>query len=171
MKDLGIIQKIINKFNLTPLKEEGGFFIETYRSAEIIGKGNLPLRYKSARHFSTSILYLITYDNYSALHKVASDEIFHFYLGDAVIMLNLFGDGSSQKIKLGSDIFNDEYVQYLVPKNTWQGAKLAEGGTYALLGTTVSPGFEFEDYVFAGPYKNELLHKYPDSASMINELI
>ncbi len=171
MKDLEIIRKIINKFNLTPLKEEGGFFTETYRSDEKIERDCLPSRYKSGRHFSTSILYLITYDNYSALHKVISDEIFHFYMGDPVIMLNLFEDGSSGIINLGNDIFNDEYIQYTVPGNTWQGAKLAAGGEYALLGTTVSPGFEFEDYVSAGSCKNELLSKYPDHAFLINELI
>ncbi|MCE5329186.1 cupin domain-containing protein [bacterium] len=171
MKDLEIIRKIIKKFNLTPLKGEGGFFTETYRSDETIEKNSLPLRYRSGRHFSTSILYLITYNNYSELHKVASDEIFHFYLGDAVVMLNLFEDGSSGIINLGNNIFNDEHIQYTVPRNTWQGAKLAEGGTYALLGTTVAPGFEFEDYVGAGSHKNELLHKYPDHAYLINELI
>ncbi|MCL6088109.1 MAG: cupin domain-containing protein [Actinobacteria bacterium] len=166
-----IIRKIIKKFNLTPLKEEGGFFTETYRSDETIGKESLPLRYKSERNLSASILYLITYNNYSALHKVASDEVFHFYLGDAVVMLNLFEDGSSGIINLGNNIFNDEHIQYVVPRNTWQGAKLAEGGNYALLGTTVAPGFEFEDYISAETYKNELLHKYPYHAYLINELI
>ena len=166
-----IILKIINKFNMIPLKDEGGYFTETYRSKEKIEVKNLPLRYKSKRCFLTSILYLITPEHYSFLHKIFSDEIFHFYLGDSVIMLNLFEEGSSKIVKMGSDIFADENIQHIVPKNTWQGAKLEEGGSFALLGTTVSPGFEFEDYISAKPYKDEILKKYPAFNSLINELI
>jgi predicted cupin superfamily sugar epimerase len=87
------------------------------------------------------------------------------------MMLNLFEGGKGQITKMGSNIFAGEQVQYLVPKNTWQGAKLAKGGRFALLGTTVSPGFEFEDFIQAKTYKNEILNKYPDFASLINELI
>ena len=171
MKNSDLVEKIIKKFNLTSLEDEGGYFTETYRSEEIILKEHLPLRYKSARNFSTSILYLITPDNFSALHKVASDEMFHFYMGDQVIMLNLFESGKGQIIKMGSNIFSGEQIQYLVPKNTWQGAKLAKGGKFALLGTTVSPGFEYEDFVQAKTYKNEILKQYPDFAPLINEFI
>ena len=166
-----LIEKIIKKFNMVSLENEGGYFVETHRSEESIPKGNLPPRYKSARNFSTTILYLITSDNFSSLHKVASDEMFHFYMGDQVIMLNLSEDGKGQTIKLGSNIFEGEQIQYLVPKNTWQGAKLADGGEFALLGTTVSPGFEFEDFTKAKTCKNEILSKYPDFASLINELV
>ena len=72
---------------------------------------------------------------------------------------------------MGSNIFAGESVQYVVPKNTWQGAKLEKGGSFALLGTSVSPGFEFEDYVSAKPYKDELINRYPNLSSLINELI
>lgn len=171
MKNNDLVEKIIKKFNLTSLEDEGGYFTETYRSEERILKEHLPPGYKSSRNFSTSILYLITPYNFSSLHKVASDEVFHFYLGDQVMMLNLFEGGKGQITKMGSNIFAGEQVQYLVPKNTWQGAKLAKGGRFALLGTTVSPGFEFEDFIQAKTYKNEILNKYPDFASLINELI
>jgi hypothetical protein len=171
MKNDALLEKIIKKFNMVPLEGEGGYFIETYRSEEKIIKGDLPLRYKSARCFSTSILYLITADNFSSLHKVVSDEMFHFYLGDTVRMLNLFEDGRGREIKMGNNIFEEEQIQYLVPKNTWQGAKLAKGGRFALLGTTVSPGFEYEDFVQAKDYKNEILNKYPEFATLISEFI
>jgi uncharacterized protein len=171
MRSEDLVKKIIEKFNMTYLENEGGYFTETYRSGEIFLKEQLPLRYKSARSFSTSILYLITPDNFSSLHKVASDELFHFYLGDQVMMLNLFEDGTGQEIKIGSDIFAGEQIQYLVPKNTWQGARLADGGKFALLGTTVSPGFEYEDFILAKTFKNDILNKYPEFASLINELI
>jgi len=171
MEHDSLIKEIIKKFDMTPLENEGGYFSETYRSEEMIAKEYLPTRYRSSRCFFTSILYLITPDSFSSLHKVASDEMFHFYLGDPVVMLNLFEDGKGQKIKLGSNIFSGEQVQYLVPKNTWQGAKLEKGGKFALLGTTVSPGFEYEDYIQAKIYKNEILNKYPDFTVLINELI
>lgn len=171
MKNSDIVEKIIKKFNLAGLEDEGGYFYETYRSEEIISKKDLPPGYKSSRNFSTSILYLITPDNFSTLHKVISDEMFHFYMGDQVIMLNLFEDGKGREIRLGSNIFEGEQVQHLVPKNTWQGAKLAKGGRFALLGTTVSPGFEFEDYIPAKNFKDEILKKYPEFSSIINELI
>jgi len=171
MKNNDLVEKIVKKFNMTSLEDEGGYFTETYRSEEIILKENLPRRYKSARNFSTSILYLITPDNFSSLHKVASDEMFHFYLGDPVLVLNLFEDGKVLEVKMGSNIFAEEQLQYLVPKNTWQGAKLVKGGKFALLGTTVSPGFEFEDFINAKAYKNEILNQYPDFDSLINELI
>ena len=171
MENDEIISKIIKKFNMVPLKNEGGYFTETYRSDEVINVKSLPLRYKSERCFSTSILYLITPERCSSLHKVFSDEIFHFYLGDTVIMLNLFEDSSSKIIKIGSNIFAGEDIQHIIPKNTWQGTKLKEGGRFALLGTTVSPGFEFEDYVSAKSYKDELLNRYPNLSLLINELI
>ena len=171
MKKDDLVEKIIKKFNMTLLEGEGGYFTETYRCEEKVLKEHLPQRYNSARDFSTSILYLITPDNFSSLHKVASDEIFHFYLGDPVVMLNLFEDGKGLEIKMGSNIVNGEHIQYLVPKNTWQGAKLVKGGKFALLGTTVSPGFEYEDFVQARGYKKDILDKYPDYSSLIEELI
>lgn len=171
MKDDDLVKKIIKKFDMIPLENEGGYFTETYRSQELILKEHLPLRYKSERCFLTSILYLITPDSFSSLHKVVSDEMFHFYLGDPVVMLNLFEDGKGQEIKLGSNIFGGEQVQYLVPKNTWQGAKLVKGGRFALLGTTVSPGFEYEDFILAKAYESEIINKYPEFSVLITELI
>ncbi|MEI8124034.1 MAG: cupin domain-containing protein, partial [bacterium] len=105
-----LIEEIVKKFSMISLEDEGGYFVETHRSEESIPKGNLPPRYKSARNFSTTILYLITSDNFSSLHKVASDEMFHFYMGDQVIMLNLSEDGKGQTIKLGSNIFEGEQI-------------------------------------------------------------
>ena len=171
MEDDDLVKKIIKKFDMAPLENEGGYFTETYKSEELILKEHLPLRYKSARCFLTSILYLITPDSFSSLHKVASDEMFHFYLGDPVVMLNLFEDGKGQEIKLGSNIFSSEQVQYLVPKHTWQGAKLVKGGRFALLGTTVSPGFEYEDFISVKNYKDKILKEYPEFYYLINELI
>jgi len=85
--------QIIELFKMKPLREEGGYYVETYRSAEKIAKSGLPRRYEGARNMSTAILYLVTPEAFSRLHRVKSDEVFHFYLGDCVTMLKLHGRG------------------------------------------------------------------------------
>lgn len=119
---------LIRLLSLEPLPVEGGFFRETYRSA-----------------YSTAIYYLLTPDTYSAIHRLPSAEVFHFYYGDPVQMLLLPQDGDARVVLLGNDpdgVFNPQVV---VPAGVWQGSCLAEGGRLALLGTTVSPAFEFSD--------------------------
>ncbi len=138
---------IVKLLNLKPLEIEGGYFRETYRSGDILSKDVLPSRYLSDRCLGTAIYYLLTPDNFSALHKVNSDEIFHFYLGDPVEMLLLYPDGTGREVTLGQDIQNGQLIQLVVPRGVWQGASLQKGGGFALLGTTVSPGFEYQDYI------------------------
>lgn len=132
--------------NLKPHPEEGGYFIETYRSSETILEKVLPSRYEGVRTFGTAIYYLLTPETFSAMHRLRSDEIFHFYLGDPVEMLQLWPDGPGRIVILGSDILDRMQPQVVVPRGVWQGARLLNGGKFALLGTTVSPGFEFADY-------------------------
>jgi predicted cupin superfamily sugar epimerase len=160
--------EIISKFGLEPLPEEGGYYAETYRSDETIPKSVLPRRYKSDKVYGTAIYYLITPDSFSALHRLPTDENFHFYLGDPVIMLQLFEDGSSKKITLGQQIMEDQYVQVVVPKGTWQGSFLADGGRFAFMGTTMAPGFDFSDYESGS--RNELINQYPDRKDLIIRL-
>lgn len=163
------IEKIIRQLGLIPLNEEGGMYAEVYRSKEYIGKESLPNRYDSKRCFYSSIYYLITADNFSRLHKIKSDEIYHFYYGDSVEMINLFQDGSYKMLILGQDILCGEKIQHLVAAGVWQGAKLRNGGNFALLGTTVSPGFEFEDFTSASRQKEALLKKYSDIKTQLAE--
>jgi predicted cupin superfamily sugar epimerase len=160
--------EIIERLGMQPLREEGGYYVETYKSEEVISKLALPDRYPSARAFGTAIFYLLTPDTFSALHRLASEEIFHFYLGDPVTMLQLHADGSSQVATLGQDIFAGQELQVVVPRGTWQGSFLNEGGEFALLGCTVSPGFEYEDYE-AGS-REELLAQYPGHRELILRL-
>ncbi|HBG27481.1 MAG: hypothetical protein A2Y10_02810 [Planctomycetes bacterium GWF2_41_51] len=136
--------ELIKYFNMKPLPDEGGYYIETYRSSEKIS--GLPNRYDGPRNFSTAILYLITPTSFSKLHRVKSDEIFHFYLGDAVEMLKISDNGKIKIEILGTDILKNQKPQVVVEKNIWQGTKLTPGGKFALLGCTVAPGFEFSDY-------------------------
>jgi len=161
-------EEIIELLGLEPLKPEGGFYRETYRSEEKIPADALPERYATARVFSTAIYYLLTPESTSTLHRVASDEIFHFYLGDPVCMLQLHPDGRSEVITLGPAIERGEKLQVVVPRGSWQGSYLKEGGRFALLGTTVAPGFEFGDYE-AGVLES-LIEKYPEREDLIRRL-
>jgi predicted cupin superfamily sugar epimerase len=161
--------KIIEILKLEPLHFEGGFFKETYRSDEFISNSNLPNRYKSGRAFSTAIYYLLTPTTFSTLHSLPTDEIFHFYLGDPVEMLQLYNDGTGKIISIGNDVENGYTPQVIVPKFTWQGSRLIDGGEFALLGTTMAPSFELEDFI--APDKQELIRTYPEFKNMIIKLI
>jgi predicted cupin superfamily sugar epimerase len=161
-------EQIIEFFGMKPLREEGGYYVESYRAAEKIGRAGLPGRYAGHRSLSTAILYLLTPDTHSALHRLKSDEVFHFYLGDPATMLQLHPDGASETITLGQDILNGQRVQVTVPAGTWQGCFLDEGGIFALMGTTVAPGFESADFEPAA--REELLQQYPEQRQLILKL-
>lgn len=153
---------------LEPHPCEGGWFVQTWRADEIIPKTVLPERYPSERAAGTAIYYLLEPHTFSEMHRLASDEIFHFYLGDAVEMLQLWPDGSVRTVMLGHDIAAGMHVQMLVPKGVWQGSRLVPGGKYALLGCTVSPGFDYADYETGK--RDALVREYPAAAEMIREL-
>ena len=102
------------------------------------------------------------------MHKLLTDEIFHFYLGDPVTMLQIHPDGHSETITLGPDIFAGQNVQCIVSANVWQGMYLNEGGGFALMGTTVAPAFDFEDFEVAD--RDTLLKEYPGHAELIKRL-
>ena len=150
---------------LTPHPVEGGYFAETYRSADRIPAAALPSHYRGARAASTAIYYLLTPDTFSAMHRLTSDEIFHFYLGDPVEMLQLRPDGSHEVVVIGPDLEAGQRPQVVVPRHIWQGARLIPGGRYALLGTTVAPGFDYADYETA-PLPT-LLATHPTAKSLI----
>jgi len=156
---------------LQPHPCEGGWYIRTWESWEFI---SLP-RYKGERRTSTAIYYLLEPDTFSEMHMLASDEIFHHYLGGAVEMLMLLPDGSSQRVVIGKDLAAGQRPQHVVPRGVWQGSRLLpkisglhEPEGFALLGCTVSPGFEFEDY--QGASASELIARWPNEAEMIRAL-
>jgi hypothetical protein len=147
---------------LEPHPVEGGWYRRTYTSA---GSVELP---RGARAQGTAIYYLLEAGIFSEMHRVASDEIFHFYLGDPVEMLLLHPDGHSVLLTLGQDLAAGQRPQILVPAGVWQGERLVEGGKLALFGCTVTPGFDFADYM-SGSYA-ELSEKWPAVAERIREL-
>ena len=150
---------------LTPHPAEGGYFAETYRSPDQVPAAALPSHYGAGRAASTAIYYLLTPDTFSAMHRLASDEIFHFYLGDPVEMLHLHPDGSHRILGLGPNLEAGQRPQVIVPRNIWQGARLIPGGHYALLGTTVAPGFDYTDYETA--LRASLLATHPTAKDLI----
>ena len=140
-------EQIIEKLDLKPLPGEGGFYRETYRSEKVDAPATIfGINSTESRVISTAIYYLVTAESFSALHRIESDEVFHFYSGDPVEMIQIDHNGKLTRHMLGSDIFNGESPQVVVRKGTWQGLKLKNGGAWALMGTTVSPGFEFQDF-------------------------
>lgn len=157
--------QIIALLNLKPHPEEGGYFVESYRSSETIPDKALPSRYEGDRCFGTAIYYLLTPETYSAMHRLQSDEIFHFYLGDPVEMLQLLPDGSGKVTIIGFDILHGMRPQVVVPKGAWQGARVLKDGEFALLGATVSPGFEFADY--EPGRRDELVGSHPKFRDLI----
>jgi predicted cupin superfamily sugar epimerase len=154
---------------LKPHPQEGGWYIRTYEAAEtipaeIFSDG----RYKGPRRVVTAIYYLLEPDTFSEMHLLQSDEIFHFYAGDAVEMLQLFPGGERRAVIIGNDIAKGQRPQFVVPRGVWQGSRLVPGGAWALLGCTVSPGFEFEDYT-AGD-RATLTTEWPEAAALIQAL-
>lgn len=143
---MNIAQQIIETYKLEPLPSEGGYYRETYRSGEVLSNDQLSNRYNGERSLYTCIYYLLTPDSRSLIHRIKSDEIFHFYSGDEVEMLLLFPDGGGKLITLGSKLSEENNFQQIVRHGEWIGMRLIPGGEYALMGTTVSPGFEFEDF-------------------------
>ena len=109
-------EQIKAKLKLRPHPEEGGYYAETYRSGTWISKEALPAGYAGARSISTAIYYLLTPDTFSAMHRLLTDEVFHFYLGDPAEMLQLWPDGSGKILTLGTEILHGMHLQAVVPK-------------------------------------------------------
>jgi len=161
---------LIERMGLVPLPVEGGHYRQTWVSAEAVAAAGLPARYGRDKPLGTAIYYLLTDDpdSFSALHRLPTDEVYHFYLGDPVEMLLLHPGGRGEAIALGPDILAGQRVQLVVPRGVWQGSRLAPGGRFALMGTTMAPGFDPADYEGGG--REGLIRAYPDQAERIRRL-
>ena len=138
--------QIIDLLGLEPLPQEGGYFRETHRSNWSAPPSALPDAYGSERPLGSAIYYLITAYDCSRMHRLPGPELFHFYLGDPVEMLQLHADGSGERVLVGNRLTDGTRPQVMVPGGSWQGARLVPGGEFALMGTTMSPGFDFADF-------------------------
>ncbi len=147
---------------LEPHPVEGGWYRRTYTSEVSVAL------LRGVRPYGTAIYYLLEEGTFSEMHMVASDEIFHFYLGDPVEMLLLYPNGHSEVLIFGPDLAAGQLPQILVPAGVWQGERLVEGGKLALFGCTVTPGFDFADYR-CGSYA-ELAANWPAETERIHKL-
>ncbi len=162
--------EIIAALDLKPHPIEGGFFRETYRSPGVIPGDCLPGSYVpcTGRSLGTAIYYLLTAETFSEMHRVPTEEVFHFYLGGPVRMLQLFPGGAGREFVIGPDITNGQHPQLVVPAGVWQGSRLEPGAEFVLLGATMAPGFDYADYEQGR--REELVGLYPAFADQIRAL-
>ena len=157
----------IEKLELTS-HIEGGAFKETYRSNIIIPQKTLTKYFKGDRNASTAIYFLLKHGQFSALHKIASDELWHFYDGDALSIYEITVEGELKKHLLGKNLENGESFQCFIKAGSWFGSRCEVINGFSLVSCTVSPGFDFDDFVLAN--RTELLEKYPEYSNLITEL-
>jgi predicted cupin superfamily sugar epimerase len=154
----------IKTLNLAP-HPEGGYFRQTYRSDLSLPASALPAEFSGPRPASTAIYFLIDGENFSALHRLRSDEMWHFYSGGALVVHELSPDGSYTEKLLGSDPGAGEQMQLVVPAGHWFAACVRDPATYSLVGCTVAPGFDFADFELAR--RDDLLRQYPQHRDLI----
>ncbi|MCF8373905.1 MAG: cupin domain-containing protein [Bacteroidales bacterium] len=149
---------------------EGGWFRETYRSSEKISESGLPLGFSGNRNFSTAIYYLLQNDDFSAWHRIKSDEMWHYYDGDGAIEIHTLSKIKGHEIRvLGSNPENGGSPQVVVPANTWFASRLTKQKMYALAGCTVAPGFDFDDFEMGEELS--LVKEFPQHVGIIKEFI
>ena len=146
---------------------EGGWYKETYRARGVISAEELP-KHGGARNYSTGIYFLLTEENFSAFHRIKSDEMWHFYDGDGLTVHEIRINGSYIKHELGLDIEGVEEPQLVVKAKSWFASEVKEGGSWCLVGCTVAPGFEFDD--FEMPTRGALLEQYKEHSELITRL-
>ena len=163
-------REIIESLQLAPLPIEGGYFRQTWASDDVIAEAALPSRYRGAKPAGTAIYYLLTSEagNFSAFHRLPTDEVYHFYMGDPVEQWLLHEDGHIDRVVLGQNIASGQHVQHVAPRGAWQGSRLVHGGRVALLGTTMAPGFDASDY--EPGRRDDLAARYPAAADVIRAL-
>ncbi|MCP5050847.1 MAG: cupin domain-containing protein [bacterium] len=162
------VEEVIKQLNLQKHPTEGGYFLETYRSDESIDDPRW-----GKRSLSTAIYYMLTNDAgvFSEMHRLAVDEVYHFYMGDPVELLLLHPDGTGERVIVGNRLEEGMVPQLTVKEGVWQGSRLLPEGIkcgFALMGTTVSPGFEYRDYESGG--QAELTGKYAEFKELIAAL-
>jgi predicted cupin superfamily sugar epimerase len=157
------VTEIVAQLQLTP-HPEGGYFRETYRASENVAAAALPLRFGGARSISTAIYFLLEAGQCSRLHRIKADEVWHFYAGDPLDVVEIGPTGSLKTTRLGDGLV----YQHVVPAGAWFGATPAEGGRFSLVGCTVAPGFDFADFELAD--RAALLAEYPRHQDWIRRL-
>ena len=164
---MNTIEQLVSTFNMVP-HPEGGWYAETYRSAELFPGSSLPSRFNGDRVYSTAIYFLLPAKNFSAFHRIQSDECWHFYEGQPLNIYVINSSGILRIIKLGKNISAGEIFQAVVPAGCWFASMPAGEAGFSFVGCTVSPGFDFNDFELANAEK--LSGKYPQHAAVIKRL-
>ncbi len=157
----------IQKLNLIR-HDEGGYFREIYRSPESIPGKHLPARFRGARPLGTSIYFLLEGSQVSVLHRLKTDEIWHFYTGCSLTIFAINSQGVLSQIFLGPDFENGEVFQAVVAAGSWFGAKLNREDSFALVGCTMAPGFDYADLEIGE--RGELCQQFPQHRQIIEML-
>jgi len=148
-------EDLVAHYDLEPIPREGGLFRRTWAGPER----------SDGRPEGTAIVALLAAPDYSALHRLPSDEVWHFYLGDPLELLLLAPDGTSRTAVLGPDITDGQHLQFTVPAGTWMGARVAADGAWTFFGCTMAPGFTYQGYEHGDA--GELTARYPSEAARI----
>jgi predicted cupin superfamily sugar epimerase len=161
---------LIQYFKMTQVPQEGPWFTLTYTSEDVLPQAALPRRYDGPRAAGSAIIGLITRTEFSALHRLKTDEMWHYYAGDPIRMLVLHPDGRGEEVVLGPDVLGGQKLQYVVPRDCWQGAMPIGTGadTWSLFGDTLAPGFAYADFEMG--YRGELQRTFPQFAATIAQL-
>ena len=161
------VHQLIQQYNLQP-HPEGGWYKETNKSGEYITGSALPERFGGSRAFSTAIYFLLEQGNFSAFHRIKSDECWHFYAGDPLLIYVIQANGTLDIIHLGNDIEKGQVFQFVVPANCWFASRPAPGSHFCFVGCTVAPGFDFTDFELAK--SAPLCASFPQHTATIKEL-
>ena len=161
--DKPIANELIDQLKLVK-HPEGGWYCETYRSEDFIQAAALPDRFLGDRPVCTAIYFLLQSGDISALHRIKSDEIWHFYAGDSLTVHVITPQGEHYPLHLGSNHSGGETFQCIVPAGCWFGAELPGEG-YSLVGCTVAPGFDFADFEMGD--RDDLLKEFPNHREII----
>jgi len=159
-------QQWIDRLNLQP-HPEGGWYRQTYRAPLMLPHAALP-GFTGDRAASTAIYFLLAGDQFSALHRLRSDEVWHFYAGSGLVVHVIEPDERYSELLLGSDAASGEEFQAVVPAGCWFGSSLRQPNTYALVGCTVAPGFDFADFEMAN--RDALTAQFPQHRHIIERL-
>jgi len=157
----------IDRLSLSP-HPEGGHYRVTYQSTLTIAQGALPSTFRGDRCASTAIYFLLSEKNFSAFHRLASDELWHFYAGSALIVYVIDPEGNYSELHLGNGFEAGEVFQAVVKAGSWFASRLQDSAGFALVGCTVAPGFDFADFELAK--RSELTAAHPEHRNLIEEL-
>jgi hypothetical protein len=147
---------------------EGGYYRQTYRADLVLAKESLPEGFTGARAASTAIYFLLQGEQFSAFHRLRSDEVWHFYVGAALVVHVIDEGGRYSEVYLGSDAEAGEVLQAVVKAGCWFGSRVRDGTGFALVGCTVAPWFDFQDFEMAR--REQLVREYPEYRGVIEGL-